>query len=237
MKFNLVPLREFVMGSPESELMRFVRQRPPFFYDPQHLVKITKPFYLSVHEVTQTQYERVMGNNPSLYKGANKPVEQVSWNDAVEFCRRLSEQEGVEYRLPTEAEWEYACRAGTTTAFSFGDDATEFPQYAWCRDRFPEISERERSTHQVGRLIPNAWGLFDMHGNVLEWCHDWLAAYGSEKVVNAPAGPPLGTSHVLRGGAFNTPPQYVRAACRYVIRPAVRSLSLGFRVARTYNAP
>jgi formylglycine-generating enzyme required for sulfatase activity len=117
MTLNLISPGEFMMGSPASEPGRYRDET-------QHLVKITKPFYLGAHEVTQYQYERVMGNNPSLHKGKNQPVEQVSWNDAVEFCRRLSEQEGDHYRLPTEAEWEYACRAGTTTAHNFGDDVS-----------------------------------------------------------------------------------------------------------------
>jgi len=115
MKFNLIPPGEFLMGSPESEADRYDNET-------QHLVRITKPFYLSVHEVTQQQYEKVMGKNPSKSKGANKPVETVNWNDAVYFCHKLTKQEGDQYRLPTEAEWEYACRAGTTTTYSFGDD-------------------------------------------------------------------------------------------------------------------
>ena len=114
-KLNLIPPGEFTMGSPESELGRNKGET-------QHLVKITKPFYLGVHEVTQQQYEKVMGKNPSKSKGANKPVETVNWNDAVYFCHKLTKQEGDQYRLPTEAEWEYACRAGTTTTYSFGDD-------------------------------------------------------------------------------------------------------------------
>jgi formylglycine-generating enzyme required for sulfatase activity len=151
MKLNLIPPGEFVMGSPESEAD---------FNDDEteHLVRITKPFYLGVHEVTQAQYEQVIGNNPSYFsasgKGKNRvsddttqlPVEQVSWNDVVAFYGKLSEQEGVEYRLPTEAEWEYACRAGTTTAYSFGNDVAQLDEYAWYD------ANSKNTTHPVGEL-------------------------------------------------------------------------------------
>jgi formylglycine-generating enzyme required for sulfatase activity len=176
MKLNLIPPGEFAMGSPKSEPGRWDDET-------QHLVKITKPFYLSAHEVTQAQYEQVMGKNPSYFsvsgngKGrvsgdtSQLPVERVSWNDAVEFCRKLSDEEGVEYRLPTEAEWEYACRAGTTTAYSFGNDVAQLGEYAWYADN------SENTSHAVGEKKPNAWGLYDMHGNVWEWCQDWFGPY------------------------------------------------------------
>jgi formylglycine-generating enzyme required for sulfatase activity len=219
MKFNLIPPGEFVMGSPESEADRSD-------IETQHLVKITKPFYLSAYEVTQQQYERVMGKNPSGRKGPTAPVEQVSWHDAVAFCSKLSKQEGVEYRLPTEAEWEYACRAGATTAYSFGDDVSELGEYAW----------HGRNTHPVGQLKPNAWGLYDMHGNVFEWCQDWYGPYKSLQVVSDPTGAASGSRRVLRGGAFYVLPLSVRAANRYNDRrPDYRVHGIGFRVARTYN--
>ncbi len=243
MKFNLIPPGGFMMGSPTSEWGRRGDET-------QHRVKITKPFYMSVHEVTQSQYERMMGKNPSHFSASGEgswalrpgffsrllrapdtlqfPVEQVSWNDAVEFCNRLSKSEGVEYRLPTEAEWEYACRAGATTAYSFGDDERQLPQYAWYKDNFSE------TTHPVGELKPNAWGLFDMHGNVWEWCQDWYGDYDLQ-VVSDPTGPASGIRRVLRGGAFSYRPRLVRAAIRYnSFRPDGRSLSFGFRLARTY---
>ena len=188
MKFNLIPPGEFAMGSPASEPGRYDDET-------QHQVKITKPFYLSVHEVTQAQYERVMGKNPSKYEGANKPVEDVSWNDAVAFFRKLNDE--VEYRLPTEAQWEYACRAGTTTAYSFGDDVSQLGEYAW-------YSGNSSSTHPVGELKPNAWGLFDMHGNVFEWCQDWYGDYDSLKVVSDPTGPASGDLRVWRGVQHST---------------------------------
>ena len=144
MKFKLIPAGTFLMG--ESEVA--------------HEVTLTKPFKMGVHEVTQSQYERLMGVNPSHFKGADNPVHRVSWDDAVDFCRRLSElpaekKAGNLYRLPTEAEWEYACRAGTTTKYSFGDDESDFGEYGWYREN------SGRTTHQVGSKLPNAWELPD----------------------------------------------------------------------------
>ena len=185
--------------------------------------------------MTQQQYLEVMGNNPSHYIGATKPVEHVSWNDAVAFCGKLSEREGAEYRLPTEAEWEYACRAGTTTAFVFGDDISSLfwgddisplIEYAWY------VHNSSGTTHPVGELKPNARSLFDMHGNVYEWCQDWYGDYDLQ-VVSDPTGPASGSERVLRGGAFSTRPELVRAANRYSDLPDDRSLHCGFRLART----
>ena len=153
----------------------------------------------------------------------------VSWNDAVMFCGKLSEKEGVEYRLPTEAEWEYACRAGTSTAYSFGDDESQLGKYVWYEDN------SERTTHAVGEKPPNAWGLYDMHGNVFEWCQDWSEVYGSEKVITDPTGPASGIRRVLRGGAFYFLPKYVRSANRGNNQPGYRNLVHGFRLARTYD--
>ena len=159
MEFKLIPAGTFIMGEG----------------DDAHEVTLTQPFKIGVHEVTQAQYEQVMGVNPSHFKGANNPVETVSWEDAVEFCRRLSElpaekAAGHVYRLPTEAEWEYACRAGTTTKYSFGDDESDLGDHAWFLENFLENSGT--NTHPVGRKGPNAWSLYGMHGNVLEWCQD-----------------------------------------------------------------
>jgi len=148
---------------------------------------------LSVHEVTQAQYEQVMDKNPSRGKGPTKPVEMVSWHEAIAFCGALSDQEGVEYRLPTEAEWEYACREGTTTAYSFGDDVSGLGEYAW------HSGNSNSTTHPVGGLKPNAWGLFDMHGNVFEWCQDWYGPYESLQVVSDPTGAASGHYRVLLG--------------------------------------
>jgi formylglycine-generating enzyme required for sulfatase activity len=188
MKFVLIPAGEFTMGSPENEQGRDSNE-------PQHKVKITKPFYMQTTEVTQAQWKAVMGNNPSYFKGNDLPVETVSWDDAQEFIKKLSAKEGVKYRLPTEAEWEYACRAGSTTKFYFGEDESKLDEYAWYHNN------SDGKTHPVGQKKPNAWGLYDMHGNVWEWCQDW---YGADYYKNSPAedpqGPASAESRVLRGG-------------------------------------
>jgi formylglycine-generating enzyme required for sulfatase activity len=200
----------------------------------KHSVTITKPFHLGAFEVTQEQYEKVMGKNPSYFKGPNNPVELVSWKDAVEFCRKLSQlpkekAAGHVYRLPTEAEWEYACRAGTTTKFSFGDDESQLGQYAW----FDENSGEK--THPVGEKKPNAWGLHDMHGNVFEWCQDWHGDYPSEPVTD-PTGPTTGSDRVFRGGCCSFLAGYCRSGFREWYYPADRAGYLGFRLARGPSA-
>jgi len=217
-----IPAGEFQMGSPESEAGRQGDET-------QHLVRITKAYYLGAYEVTQEQYEKVMGKNLSHSKGDTKPVENVSWNDAIEFCRKLSKEEGVEYRLPTEAEWEYACRAGTTTGYSFGDNVSQLGEYAWYRNN------SDNTTHAVGEKLPNAWGLYDMHGNVGEWCQDWSGDYGNEKVVIDPTGAASGKYRVCRGGAFAVQPKFVRSADRVSFQPGRSVPFFGFRLARTYN--
>ena len=170
-------------------------------------------FSIGVHEVTQSQYEQVMGVNPSSFKGANNPVEMVSWDDAVAFCEKLSSlpaevAAGRVYRLPTEAEWEYACRAGTTKAYSFGDNTQDLGKYAWFDDN------SNRTTHGVGEKLPNGWGLYDMHGNVCEWCSDVE-----------------GSRRVFRGGSYNAGAANSRTAGRNRIAPSLRGYFLGFRLA------
>lgn len=217
MEMALIPSGEFQMGSPEAEWGRDSDEGPI------HRVRITRPFYLGVYEVTQQQYEQVMGSNPSYLKGATLPVEQVSWTEALEFCRRLSAKEGREYRLPTEAQWEYACRAGATTRYWFGDSDPLLAQYAWYD------SNSERSTHPVGEKSPNAFGLYDMHGSVCEWCADWHAFYPNSP-VDDPTGATSGLRRVYRGGAWTFNPVACRAACRRGDAPASRYAHLGFRV-------
>ncbi|MAF66867.1 MAG: hypothetical protein CMJ84_14580 [Planctomycetes bacterium] len=233
MKLVPIPAGEFQMGSPDSD------SEADDIEKPQHLVKITKPFYLAAYEVTQSQYEKVMGVRPwqgedSVQEGPDYPATYVNWGDAVEFCRKLSEQEGVEYRLPTEAEWEHACRAGTTTAYSFGDDASNFGQYAWYNKNTLDIGEKY--AHRVGQKLPNPWGLYDMHSNVWEWCQDWYAPYGSEKAVIDPMGPAQGKNRVYRGGSIH--PRIaikVRSAQRrYLLPPTGSDFNVGFRPVRTY---
>ena len=186
---------------------------------PLHKVTITQGFYMSAHEVTQAQFEQTMGTNPSKFrKSGNYPVEQVRWHDADAFCQKLSLREGRPYRLPTEAQWEYACRAGSTTRFSFGDAETELTHYGWFADN------SDGSPHPVGQKRPNAWGLYDMHGNVVEWCRDWFDRnYYAHSPAVDPAGPDddrARDSHgrktkVLRGGAWRTPWITCDSAWRY----------------------
>lgn len=164
-KFVPIPAGTFQMGSPKSETGRFSDET-------QHPVTITQPFEMQTTQVTQSEWEKVMGNNPSRFKGSSRPVERVSWDDVQKFISKLNEsQSEYVYRLPTEAEWEYACRAGTTSAYFFGDDAKDIQQYAWTS------VNSDDQTHDVGTLKPNPWRLYDMCGNVWEWVHDWHAPY------------------------------------------------------------
>jgi len=220
-----IPAGEFQMGSPDSDGVSYDDEKP------LHHVQITKPFYLSVFEVTQEQYEKVMGENPSISKGKNKPVTSVSWNDAVEFCRKLSKKEGEKYRLPTEAEWEYACRAGTTTPYSFGEDLSQLPQHAW----YDENSDS--TTHLIGQKLPNPWGLYDMHGNVYEWCQDRYGEYGDKTIISNPLGPEEGSHRVSRGGAFLYLPKFIRSAIRFHNPPDNHGFVDGFRLAKRYKLP
>ena len=217
MQFKLIPAGKFIMGDVRGE----------DGWTPYE-VTLTKPFKMGVHEVTQAQYEQVMGVNPSHFKGANKPVEMVSWEDAVEFCRRLRElpaekEAGNVYRLPTEAEWECASRAGTTTKYSFGDYDSKLGDYAWYYDN------SDRKTHSVGGKKPNAWGLCDMHGTVLEWCQDWYGDYPSGSVTD-PSGAKSGSDRVFRGGSWSMTPEHCRSATRFGGFPWYRNGYLGFRV-------
>ena len=221
MKLALIPAGEFMMGSPESEEGRGADEGP------QHKVTISPGapgFYMGVTEVTQEQYEAVMGKNPSHFKGPKNPVEEISWNDAVDFCKKLSAKTRRSVRLPTEAEWEYACRAGTKTRSYFGDDEEQLGDYAWHKDNSGE------KTHPVGQKKPNAWGLYDMHGNVLESCGDWYAdSYANAKPVD-PQGAASGKDRIQRGGTYAEYPRLCRAATRGGYKPDHRCRDLGFRV-------
>ena len=227
MKLPLIPAGEFMMGSPATESYRRDNET-------QHRVSITKPFYLGETEVTQEQYQKVMGSkNPSGFQGPQNPVENVSWADAVEFCGKLSampaeKTAGHVYRLPTDAEWEYACRAGTTTAYSFGDDASGLGDYGWFD------GNSDSSTHPVGEKKPNAWDLYDMHGNVWEWCQDWYGEYPSGSATD-PTGATSGSHRVNRGGSWNYYAWICRSARRGWRTPERRYDDLGFRVLRSSN--
>lgn len=219
LKFALIPAGEFLMGSAGGESDRRSDEGP------QHQVKLTQPFYMLTTEVTQQQYSQIMGTNPSKFKGTENPVETVSWNDAVEFCRKLSEKAERQISLPTEAQWEYACRAGTNTRFCFGEDDQLLGSYSWYQ------GNSNSQTHAVATKQPNAWGLYDMHGNVWEWCSDWYDGnyYSSSPSVD-PNGPSSGSSRVLRGGSWYANPVYCRSAYRSGIAPDNRDCSRGFRV-------
>ncbi len=213
MDFKLIPSGMFTMGAGSYE----------------HQVTLTQAFKIGVHEVTQLQYEQVMGVNPSKFNGANNPVEMVSWEDAVEFCRRLSDlpaekAAGNVYRLPTEAEWEYACRAGSTTKFSFGDDESDLGDYGWYGDNYDG-----GETHPVGDKQPNSWGLYDMHGNVEEWCQDWYGDYASVSVTD-PSGVTSGSDRVSRGGCWYFTAWNCSSFTRYWYPTSYRSNYCGFRV-------
>ncbi|MCL2480647.1 MAG: formylglycine-generating enzyme family protein [Spirochaetaceae bacterium] len=254
--FEWIRHGSFIMGSPAGEPGRDTEEV-------QHQVRLTKGFYMSKYQVTQEQYQAVMGNNPSNFTTSpegnrNKlPVEKVSWYDAIVFCNKLSIEERLNpvytilgttnpdgwgpvptssnptwdaatanwnangYRLPTEAEWEYACRAGTTTAYSYGNTANG--DYMW-------YDLNSDSTHEVGKKLPNEWGLYDMHGNVGEWCWDWYEAYGGDDTN--PTGPPTGAFRVRRGGSWSLIAQYARSADRANTVPGGRYNYFGCRLVR-----
>ena len=261
MRFVLIPPGEYEMGTSAAdgvrELEEAARWLPPLekYYagripteEPRHRVKISKAFYLSACEVTQSEYEQVMHGNPSCFSAnargseskrvagrntSRHPVENISWGEAVKFSRRLSALPSEvpaqrSYRLPTEAEWEYACRAGTTTRWFSGDDPESLLPYAWFK------ANGEDMTHPVGGKLPNAWGLFDMHGNVFEWCADHYTTnyYGQSSLVD-PQGPSEGPYRVARGGCFGRHPLGCRSAYRGIGNAPpwpVRANMVGFRI-------
>ncbi|MFM7864602.1 MAG: formylglycine-generating enzyme family protein [Planctomycetaceae bacterium] len=215
------------MGPPASEIGRYDEET-------QHQVTLTKPFYMGRTEVTQGQWKKVMGTEPwkgkaYFQEGDDYPAVYVSWDDAVEFCKKLSAMEGKVYRLPTEAEWEYACRGGTKTAFSFGDD-DELSKYAWWGGIFGNgNASDEPYAHRVAQKLANSIGLYDMHGNALEWCSDWYGDYRSTPLSDPP-GAQTGSSRILRGGCWNVDQYFVRCARRNGLTPVFRSYYVGFRV-------
>ena len=240
MKMTLIPPGEFMMGSPESQEGRFDDEQ-------QHQVRITKPYFLGVTEVTQGQWEKVMGTKPwiredyfgihEVKEGEKYPATFVSWNDVQEFLSKLSRQEGILYRLPSEAEWEYACRSGSHTRYHFGNSSESLKDFAWFEGNAYKIGEKY--AHQVGLKKPNSFALSDMHGNVHEWCQDWAdQAYYKQfigKIVEdpkGPLGPPLGPMHVIRGGAYDTSFSNIASSTRTRMS-LVRTSFVGFRVVRS----
>ncbi len=220
----LIPAGSFTMGSPDSEQDRYSDEGP------QHQVTISKSFYMGKYEVTQAQWEAVMGNNPSYYSGKpNNPVEQVPWNDCLEFIAKLNQMDLGTFHLPTEAEWEYACRAGTTERFYWGDDLyySQINDYAWYSG-----NNSPSGTKEVGTKLPNPWGLFDMSGNVNEWCQDTYSGYSSTPEID-PVVTNSGNFRVLRGGSWCNDAWQCRSADRINVYPDYTYYYVGFRISRT----
>jgi len=226
MKLKEIPAGTFMMGSPVTE-------KDHTSDEIQHTVTISKAFYMQTTEVTQEQWKAVMGTEPWKVKkyvkeGPNYAASCVSWDDAVEYCKKLSEKEGKTYRLPTEAEWEYACRAGTETAWSFGDDEKDHGDYAW----YDKNARDEKYAHQVGLKKPNAFGLYDMHGNVWAWCSDYYERDYEHSPEKDPTGPTSGSERVYRGGSWIGPTRGTRSAARGIIDAGYRGAISGFRLVR-----
>jgi formylglycine-generating enzyme required for sulfatase activity len=215
----LIPAGSFTIGTPDDEPGRNSDESPV------HKVTISKPFYIGKYEVMQAQYIALMSNNPSKFKGDNLPVDNINWPEAVKFCKKLSERTGHKYRLPTEAEWEYACRANTTTTFYWGNDMDD--SYAWYREN------SEGTTHPVGMKKPNPWGLYDLCGNIEEWYSDWYSpTYESNEHLTDPQGPESGELRVRRGGCWYHSVQCLRSGNRFYYHPDERHNQIGFRVVR-----
>jgi uncharacterized protein (TIGR02996 family) len=226
LRLVLVPPGTFWMGSPPDEPSRDDDEGP------RHRVTLTRGFWLGMYPVTQSQWRRVMGRNPSHGRGADHPVETVSWDDCQEFCARLNQHAAARaFRLPSEAEWEYACRACTTTAYCGGEERSTLPRFGWCS--YDGEWDSSGGTRKVGELLSNAWGLFDMHGNVWEWVADWYGEryYAASPAVDPP-GPDTGDEKVTRGGSWRGGPWFCRSAERRELGTDDRLINVGCRVAR-----
>lgn len=222
LELNFISSGSFTMGSPETEAGRDDDESP------QRTVTLSKPFFMSQYEVTQAQWQALMGYNPSNFSGnPNHPVESVSYEDSLAFIDQLNTLGIGRFRLPTEAEWEYASRAGGAARYAWGDDRSqaEIGNYAWY------FSNAANQTHEVGSKRPNAFGLYDMNGNVWEWCSDWYGDYPAEAQTD-PTGPSSGDERVVRGGGWGSDPDFCRSAQREAPTPTIRSFILGLRVVR-----
>jgi len=225
MKFVWIPPGDFMMGSPQDEKKRAVNET-------QHKVTLTKGFYLGVHLVTQEQWQAVMGNNPSSFKDdKNLPVETVSWLDCQEFIKKLREKDKKRYRLPSEAEWEFACRAGTTTPFHFGETiSSDQANYNGTNVYgIGKIGVAREKTTSVGSFSANGFGLHDMHGNLFQFCEDFYGVYPQADVTD-PQGAKKGNSRVARGGSWSSHPAFCRSAFRYANSIGYRDRHFGLRV-------
>jgi formylglycine-generating enzyme required for sulfatase activity/serine/threonine protein kinase len=243
-KMIIIPPGDFQMGSTDEQVAKALKaadetqaeqgtkDRIQISERPQHRVVITKPFLMAATETTSGQFRKFAAatNHPFASRNDSSddlPVSGVAWDDAAAYCKWLSEQENTHYRLPTEAEWEYACRAGTTTQFSFGDDQTDLDDYGW------SIRNSNNRVHPAGEKKPNAFGLFDMHGNVLEWCGDFASdSWYAKSPVNDPLGPSTAVNHMLRGGWWRYGPSNCRSAYRENFTPRSGNSSTGFRIVR-----
>jgi formylglycine-generating enzyme required for sulfatase activity len=227
MKLVLIPAGKFIMGSAADEKGGSDNEGP------QRVVTISKPFYMGVFEVTQEQWLAVMGKAAKA-RSPGHPVEQVDWTGATDFCKAFSRKTGKTLRLPTEAEWEYACRAGSATRYPFGDDEKRLDEYGWFIRNFKRTATagHDGNPSPAGQKKPNAWGLYDMNGNVWEWCSDWYADSfaGAEQID--PKGPASGECHVLRGGSWSCLPTECRSASRWIGSPGDTqdTGTVGFRV-------
>ena len=240
MEMVLIPAGKFKMGSANEDIKKTITRDLDLKYIDEkvgddfierlsrqetcHEVILTNSYYIGKKEVTQEQWEAVIDGNPSIVKGAKLPVTHVSWNDCQDFIRKLNSRGKENYRLPTEAEWEYACRAGSATAYSYGNDLMQ-------KDANFGGGE-SGSIKPVGMYKPNAFGLYDMHGNVWEWCGDWGGAYAPTEMTD-PKGPITGEVRVLRGGSFLSYASFVRSSNRFYLIPTNRYAYAGFRIART----
>jgi formylglycine-generating enzyme required for sulfatase activity len=222
MEFVLLPSGTFVMGGDP------VSEQADENETPRHEVTFSSALYICKFTVTQSQWQEIMGTNPSHFIGPERPVEMVSYRDACEFIERLNwKEDTLDYRLPTEAQWEYAARSGSQSTYCYGSERIKLKEYAWYR------KNSDRMTHPVGRLLPNAWGLYDMHGNVHEWCLDWFDRnYYAKSPAIEPTGPNTGLARALRGGDWGSQDWYCRCAIRSLSSPDRRSPRVGFRIVK-----